>query len=166
MMRLLHFIGFGCFTTAASCIAQPAFPPNKLPIYGDIENTPEMKAADEALVAGVAKTRQQAAIELVNREMKTLGDGDAAPAIQRFKRARPLDPDCSGVSVGFGGVLSDRKHNAEAETMFKRAIELPSAAADAYASYAMFLNKEKCSTEAITAEPPCLSMRFDVEPAN
>lgn len=121
-------------------------------MYGGIEKTPEMKAADEAYIAGVAKTgltRQQAAIELVKRGMKTLNDGDAAVAIQRFNQAWLLDPNYSGVYVGFGEVLSDRKNDDEAETMFKRAIELPSVAADAYASYAMFLNKQKRTPEAI-----------------
>jgi tetratricopeptide (TPR) repeat protein len=129
------------------------YPPNQRPMYGGIEKTPAMKAADEAYIKSVLAagyTRAGASKEASKLGFQYLEKDDAASAMKRFNQAWLLDPANGEAYHGFALVLLGRDGNEHGgEAMFRKALSYPSALAGTNADYGRYLILKQRYAEAV-----------------
>lgn len=118
-------------------------PINERPMYGGIEKSAELKAADEALIAKVLESgtsREAAAIGFADMGFDSLlARKDPGKAMRQFNQAWLLDDDLGNAFHGFALVLVARGDLDGAEEMFERSVEAPVLTSEAYADYGKFL---------------------------
>ncbi|MFQ5927172.1 MAG: tetratricopeptide repeat protein, partial [Terriglobia bacterium] len=75
------------------------------------------------------QSRRDKALDISDAGWDTLGipeaglDGDPIKAEQLFRRALEIDPDLADAYNGLGNILWDRERYAEAEAMYRTALE-------------------------------------------
>jgi Tfp pilus assembly protein PilF len=141
LLGILSVVAIGVAGGASA--ATKDYPPNQQPMYGGIEKTPAMKAADEAYIKSVLAagyTRAGASKEASKLGFQYLEKDDAATAMKRFNQAWLLDPTNGDCYHGFALVLLGRDGDVRGgEAMFRKALSYPSALAGANADYGRFL---------------------------
>lgn len=128
-------------------------PLNQIPMYGNVEKTPEMKRADEEFFSDILKTgvsREKAAVHLVKRGWEALARKDPRTAIKKFNQSWLLDPKNGGAYWGFAMVLHVRdKDTSGATEMFERARELLPKNARLLSDYGTFFQESGRPKKAI-----------------
>ncbi len=146
------------FLSPGSALAQgpsPAksLPFNEIPMYGNVEKTPELKRVDEEFFSDVLKTgvsREKAAQKLEKRGWEALAKKDIRTAVKRFNQSWLLDPKNGGAYWGFAIVLHVRdKDTSGAIKMFERARELLPKNTRLLSDYGTFLQESGQSKKAI-----------------
>lgn len=107
--------------------AWAAAPSDQLPMYGrgDRAGVPELKAADDKLIAAAVRTfgsREKAAASWVAQGFVFYQQNDTVRAMRRFNQAWLLDPNNPEVYWGFAVVLHDAPRMCEAKAMIERAL--------------------------------------------
>ena len=119
---------------------------DQAPMYGgmDRQSVPELKQADEQLIAGTTKefgSREKASDAFVDQGIRYYKSDNYAGAMRRFNQAWLLNPNNPDVFWGFGMVFHDEGNVCEAKNMLDRAISLklskPIALADAGRIYTL-----------------------------
>lgn len=116
---------------STSTQAKHPVPFDLLPMYGGMDRStiPELKAADEELIAGTtayAGSREKAAEGFLNNGFIYYQQDDLDNAMRRFNQAWLLDPQNPEVYAGFASVLHDQGKNCEAMEMMEKALALDS----------------------------------------
>lgn len=132
-----------------------AAPPlNEQPMYGNQPRTPEMLAADEALIAAAPKygyTRPQASDHSVQLGWQYFFQKhDIATAMKRFNQAWLLDPDNGDSFHGFAILVMERDHDEKAaDALFRQGIAKPRQSPGIWLDYGRFLVRTKRPADAI-----------------
>ncbi|MBD3330286.1 tetratricopeptide repeat protein [Candidatus Peregrinibacteria bacterium] len=98
-----------------------------MPMYGEVEKTPEQKKSDEEFIDAVVKaagSREKAATDAIARGKDFLQKGDLEMAMRRFNQAWLLDSNNPDVYVGFGDVLKKQGNDEGAAEMYSKAENL------------------------------------------
>lgn len=131
----------GCATTTSSNRGIDQFP-----MYGgmDRQSVPELKAADDEFISGVAKasgSRENGSDAFVEQGIRYYLQDNYSMAMKRFNQAWLLNPRNPDVFWGFSMVYHDDGKNCEAKDMIDRAVEFnlskPIALADAGRIYTL-----------------------------
>jgi len=122
-------------------------------MFGGIEKTPAMIAADEQLIQDNAKfgyTRAQGSDKSVDLGWRYFNKDDYATAMKRFNQAWLLDPDNGDAFEGFAAVVNAREHDAKAaEALFQQALAKPRHRPVVMSDYGLFLLRQNRIGEAI-----------------
>ena len=129
------------------------YPLNERPMYGSVEKTSAMVAADEQLIqdnAKEGKTREQGSDIAVVLGWRYFDKDDYATAMKRFNQAWLLDPDNGDAFEGFAAVVNAREHDAKtAEVFFQQALTKPRHRPVVLSDYGLFLLRQNRVGEAI-----------------
>jgi len=126
MKKLLHAFGL-IFAFQASIAFCQGTRVDEIPMYGGQDRSviPELKAADETLIADTTKhygSREEAASAFVSQGFRFHGQGQLGMAMRRFNQAWLLDPTNPEVYWGFGAVLNDQSKMCESMAQFEKAL--------------------------------------------
>ena len=130
---------------------------DQVPMYGgmDRNSVPELKAADEQLLARTTKgfgNREKASAAFVNHGFQFYGQDDLAMAMKRFNQAWLLNPRNPEVYWGFGSVLHDQGKNCEARKMMEKALSYDYYITGLYPDAARIYTLCSVSDKALSAE--------------
>lgn len=173
MLRYLSIAGLVLchLISIPSAFAQSStLPRNEQIMYGGPERNAEQRAADNELLAAVAKlgkTRREAAEHATKRGFQFFRRGDHATAIKRFNQAWLLDPEFGGAYWGFAVILHERDKNmVEAERMFVKAGRLLPEDADLQVDFGRFFGKTGRPRRAIEHYEQALSLNSNARDAH
>jgi len=121
---ILATLGMSC---ASVPFTESQTPIDQVPMYGGMDRNaiPELKKADEKLIAGTTKefgSRDKASAAFVNRGFTLYYQDDLAKAMKQFNQAWLLNPDNPKVYWGFASVLHDWGRNCKAMEMINKAL--------------------------------------------
>jgi len=152
--------------------ADCAYSPNLCPMYGGIEKTDEMIAADEAFIAKTEEmglSHREGAEISIALGWKYFLRGDPNTGMSRFNQAWILDPENGDIYHGMAAIVADRDRDiAASEALFQKAMALPRHSPVVYADYGYFLIQAGKADEAatflqgkITEFPGQLNLRYN-----
>jgi|SRR5476649_2959466 Flp pilus assembly protein TadD len=138
---------------AGTCVAQ-SHPPSELPMYGGIQKTPAMIAADKKFLDDIdAKGLTRAAssdAEVALGWKYFMERRDIATAMKRFNQAWLLDPGNGDAYHGMAIVVIQRDGDAPAsEQLFKRALAAPRSGPNVRVDYGRFLLMQSRPRDAV-----------------
>jgi tetratricopeptide (TPR) repeat protein len=127
--RIVLFIATLTLSSCTLLRAEGPVPIDQVPMYGGMDRSaiPELKAADEKLIADTTKhygTREKASAAFINNGFAYYQRDDLANAMRRFNQAWLLDPKNPEVYAGFGSVMHDKGENCGAMEMMEKALAL------------------------------------------
>src|SRR5690242_16215311 len=104
---LLMPILLACARGSAAPQRGRSLPIDQVPMYGgmDRQSVPELRRADEALIAGASASfgsREKAAVAWAEQGFRFYKANENDKAMRRFNQAWLLDPKCPDVYWGFG----------------------------------------------------------------
>lgn len=101
-----------------------ALEPNEIPMFGNIQKSPAMKAADEDFIKTATNApggKVAAAKQMIDRGWALLQTGDSKGAIRRFNQAWLLTPKNADVYWGFGAATGQQGDEASALLYLEKA---------------------------------------------
>jgi tetratricopeptide (TPR) repeat protein len=150
------------------------------PMYGgmDRQSVPELKAADEKLIADASKgfgNRERASDAFVDQGVRYYQGDNLSMGMKRFNQAWLLNPSNPNVFWGFAIVYHDEGNNCKAKEMIDRSISLnlskPIALADGGRIYTLCgvsdkTLDEKTKTQYFTKSEDLYKKAISVSPNN
>ncbi len=152
-MLACSLIGYGCGVQT-----------NELPMYGNVQKTPEQTAIDETFIRGVtaeAGNKEAAAKKMLELVWQYAHRGDVKTAMKRCNQAWVLDPNNPEVFFGFGVLLSKQKKPDEAIKMYTKAIQLDPTYVDAYYNRGLDSYRQGKYDQAIADYSQALTLKPD-----
>lgn len=100
---------------------------DEVPMYGGMDRSkvPELKAADEKLIADTSRhygNREKAAVAFIDQGFRFYRQDNVGMAMRRFNQAWLLDPNNPEVYWGFGSVLHDQEKMCDAMKHYDKAL--------------------------------------------
>jgi Tfp pilus assembly protein PilF len=171
---LLAAVAFACATTLSFAQEQPTQQDARvLPMFGGKAKTEEQQKRDEKFLTSCDKsfaTRQEASKFFVDRGWEYLNEGQTDTAVYRFNLAWLLNPDNKDPYWAFGLVSSAKGQDAEAISLFEKALSFDPKnsllLSDAAASYLKVYNDGKKKKKDLKKASSYLSQAIAADSSN
>jgi Tfp pilus assembly protein PilF len=151
-MRLIRSAAVALALSASSVIAAD-YPSNQQPMYGGVEKTPQMRAADDAFLRGVARlgySRERGSDKSVDLGWQYFARRDFAAAMMRFNQAWLQDRENGDAFHGFAVVTAERDGDlAQADALFRHGVASKRQKPGIYLDYGRFLLKDNRPADAV-----------------